>query len=184
MRLSSFVSTCRNCFTAFALFFNGCVMCKPTDRYNCALCPHFLSRIHIFPNRYAMCKLAFAFFGLCMRMFFLRMCDFLNLCVVVKNPTSSGCTFLCAPFCCLRGIFHLNADFKAVYAFTFFHYRSLHFHMRMFFDACVIAIITQPSHCTVRCCFAKGLRVFFYVWVISKITSSLHYTLMRVSTLR
>jgi hypothetical protein len=165
-------------------FCDGYVMCKSTDKLNLALWPHSLLRVHTFPNRYAVCELAFSFYSLCMRMFSLRRWDFYNLCVVVKSTTSSGCTFLCQPFCCLRGIFHLNVDFKAVYAFTLFHYRSLHYHMRMFFDACVIPIITQASHCTFRCCFAKGLRVFLYVWVITKITSSLHYTLMRVSTLR
>ncbi len=158
-----------------------------------------------------MCKLAFAFYSLGMRMFSLRMCDFYNLCVVVKPTTSSGCTFLCEPFCCLCGIIHLNADFKVVYAFTFFLYRSLHLHMRMFFDALVSSIITQPSHCTLSCCFAQALRVlphhsvacksalscfvirrcvskwfmhfFLYVWVITKLTSPLHSTLMRVSPL-
>ncbi len=193
-------------------FFYGCVMCKTTDRYNCALCPHFLSRIHFFPNRYAMWKLAFAFFFLCIRMFSLRRCDIFYLCVVVKSTASSGCTFLRESFLCLRGIFHLNADFKAVYAFTFFLYCSLHLHMRMFFDALVSSIITQPSHYTLRCCFAMEsrvfphhnaacktalscffirrcvynwyMRLFLYVWVTTKLTYPLHSTLMRVSTLR
>jgi hypothetical protein len=141
-------------------FCDGCVMCKPTNKFSLALWRHFLSRIHTFPNRYAMCKLAFAFYYLCMRIFSLRRWDIYNLCVVVKFTTSSGCTFLCEPFWCLRGVIHLNVDFKAVHAFTFFLYRCLHLHIRMFFDALVSSIITQPSHCTLSCCFAQALRVF------------------------
>lgn len=126
-------------------FYNACVISKPTDAYNCALCVHLLLRQRFFLNQCAGYKWAYAFLFLRMRMFYFLHCDICSHSVVVKFTETSPCTLRRCVSKGARVFSNRNACFKYACPYFFLH-RSLQIlRIRMFWYACTFMKPTYPS---------------------------------------